>query len=97
MELWAGVRTKPEENIIKEHQGTFPLVGFHDDGFIVAGQTMRKMTEAHGIEPKARRRMSWDILIAISANQNNACLVTENESDFRTIQKYVDFQFVTVS
>ena len=94
MELWAGARTKTEEGILKQHQKTLPLIGFIDDGFIEAGQLMQKMAKDHEIEPRTRRRLTWDILIAISASQNNALLVTENGADFKKIQRYVDFEFI---
>lgn len=94
MELWAGTKTKLEENILKQHQKALPLIGLTDDNFIVAGQVMRKMAQAHGFESGQRRRLTWDILIALSAKENNALLVTENETDFRKIQQYVEFAFV---
>ncbi|MBI2625518.1 PIN domain-containing protein, partial [Candidatus Parcubacteria bacterium] len=81
MELWAGAKTKIEESILKQHEKQLPLIGFSDDGFIAAGQVMRKMAEDKSIEPNARRRLTWDILIALSAKEHHALLVTENESD----------------
>ena len=95
MELWAGAKTKVEENILKQHEKHLPLIGFSDDNFIAAGQVMRKMVEDHRFEPTARRRLTWDILIALNAKEHNALLVTENESDFKKIQNYIDFEFVT--
>ena len=95
MELWAGAKTKTEEAILKQHERTLPLLTFSDDGFIAAGHVMRKMVEDRGIEPNARRRLTWDILIALNAKEHQALLVTENESDFKKIQVYVDFEFVT--
>lgn len=95
MELWAGAKTRVEENIVKLHQKNLPLLGFSDEGFIVAGQVMKKMAEDHRGEPHPRRRLTWDILIALSARENNALLVTENDSDFRRIQNYVDFEFIS--
>lgn len=95
MELWAGAKTRVEENILKLHQKNLPLLGFSDEGFIVAGQIMKKMAEDHRGEPQPRRRLTWDILIALSARENNALLVTENDSDFRRIQNYVDFEFIS--
>ena len=97
MELWAGVKTKVEEHILKQHQKILPLMSFSDDNFIDAGQVMRKMVEAHNFEPRTRRRLTWDILIALSAKENNALLVTENEADFKKIQKYIDFEFASVA
>ncbi len=96
MELWAGAKTKLEESILKQHQKNLPLIGFSDENFIVAGQVMQKMARDSSIEPRTRRRLTWDILIALSAHQNNALLVTENESDFKKVQGYVDFEFASV-
>ncbi len=96
MELWAGARSALEESILREYEEEFPLIGMSDSNFIIAGQTLRKMTTEYKIEPKLRRRLTWDILIALSARENNAMLVTENKADFIRINKFIDFQFVTV-
>jgi predicted nucleic acid-binding protein len=48
-----------------------------------------------GFEPRMRGRLTWDILIALSAKENNSLLITENAADFRKICKYVDFDFVS--
>jgi predicted nucleic acid-binding protein len=95
MELWAGARTKLEENILKQHQKSMPLLSFSDDGFVMAGQILHKMTNDHRFDPKMRRRLTWDVLIALNAKQSNALLVTENAADFQKIRKYVDFEFVS--
>ncbi len=97
MELWAGVKTKAEENILKQHQKYIPLIGFSDDNFVIAGQIMRKMVNEHSFQPRTRRQLTWDILIALSGKENNALLVTENNSDFKKIQKYLEFEFITVT
>lgn len=94
MELWAGARTKTEETILKLHQQELPLVGLSDDNFITTGQILSKMRGELRLEPKMRRRLTWDILIALSAKENQAVVVTENENDFRRIQKFVDFEYL---
>ena len=95
MELWAGAKTKAEESILKLHQKNLPHIGFSDDNFILAGQVLQKIAKDHSVEPRTRRRLTWDILIALSAHENSALLVTENESDFKKIQNYVAFEFVS--
>lgn len=72
------------------------LVGMQDDQFIVAGQLTSLMQKKHRFEPKLRRRLTWDILIALSAKENNAMLITENSSDFYRIKNWVDFEFMAV-
>ena len=96
MELWAGVRTPLEGQILKQHQKMCPRIGMQDDQFIHAGQLMMKMREKHRFEPKERRRMTWDLLIALSAMENRAIVITENKKDFERIQNWVDFEFVSV-
>lgn len=97
MELWAGTRSKAEESILKQYEKQLPLIGFSDDNFIIAGQVMRKIAGDSSIEPGSRRRLTWNILIALNAKEHNALLVTENESDFKKIQNYIDFEFVSPS
>jgi len=96
MELWAGVRTKVEENLLMIHQQEFPLIGLADDNFITTGQILSQMRTGPDLTPKMRRRLTWDILIALSAKENQAVVVTENESDFKRIQKFVDFEYLAV-
>lgn len=96
MELWAGARTKVEENILELHQQELPLVGLSDDNFITTGQILSKMRGEQQLEPKMRRRLTWDILIALSAKENQAIIVTESENDFKKIQKFVDFEYLAV-
>ena len=95
MELWAGVKTKAEESVLKQHEKQLPLLEFSDNGFIAAGHVMRKMADDKDIPPNIRRRLTWDILIALNAKEHNALLLTENESDFKKIQRYIDFEFVS--
>jgi predicted nucleic acid-binding protein len=95
MELWAGAKSKLEETILKQHQKSLPLIGFSDDNFILAGQVLQKMAKDQSVEPRTRRRFTWDILIALCAQENNALLVTENGYDFKRIQNYIGFEFVS--
>ena len=94
MELWAGVRTQREEAILEKQQETIPLIGFSDENFIVAGKLMNKMKRFYRFESQSRRRLTWDILIALSARENHACFLTENKDDFERIQKFLDFDFI---
>jgi predicted nucleic acid-binding protein len=96
MELWAGAKTTLEENILRDHQKAFPLIGMHDDQFIAAGQLMSRMQKKHRFEAKVRRNLTWDLLIALSARENNALLITENNADFRNIRKWIEFEYMSV-
>ncbi len=94
MELWAGAKSKLEEQILAQHEKLLPLIGFSDDGFLAGGRVMQKMAKNTRVEPRTRRRLTWDILIALNAQEHRALVVTENVEDFKKIQAYVDFEFV---
>jgi predicted nucleic acid-binding protein len=81
---------------LRDHQKAFPLIGMQDDQFIAAGQLMSRMQRKHRFEAKMRRRLTWDLLIALSAKENNALLITENNADFRNIRKWIDFEYMSV-
>lgn len=95
MELWAGAKTVTEKNILKTQQDHFRLVGLSHGQFIIAGQILSQMSGgAFTGEGRRRRRLTWDLLIALSAQENNALVITENIDDFRKIQRFIDFEFV---
>lgn len=96
MELWAGVKNRTEESILEQHQKSFPLIGIKDDQFVTAGRFISQMQKKHRMEPKLRRRITWDLLIALSTKENNAMLITENTSAFIHLRNWVDFEFMSV-
>ena len=95
MELWAGAKSKVEETILTQHEESIPSIGSSDSNFVNTGKILRKMTVEYDLEPKMRRRLTWDILVALSAKENSALLVTENQADFKKIQRFVDFDFIS--
>lgn len=95
MELWAGARTKYEMDFIAHHEKTFPLLDLPDDCLIEAGKILAKLRSGLEGEALRRRRLTWDLLIALSARENRAVLVTQNLSDFRRIQDFVEFELMT--
>src|SRR3989338_1939688 len=97
MELWAGVQTVKEENILKQYQKAFQMIGLSDDQFIKAGQVMHAMRKKYNFEPKGRRQLTLDILLALSAEENNALILTENEKDFSKIKKFVSFEYISIA
>lgn len=94
MELWAGARTGKEKRILTDLQLHFPIVGMTDDNFVTAGKILSVMQKKYRFEPRARRTLTWDLLIALSAKENNAVVLTENIKDFQLLQRFVDFEFL---
>ena len=92
-----GWGAKKEENILKQYQKAFQMIGLSDDQFIKAGQVMHAMRKKYNFEPKGRRQLTWDILLALSAEENNALILTENEKDFSKIKKFVSFEYISIA
>lgn len=97
MELWAGAQTSVEKNILESQQNHFRLIGLSNERFIAAGRILNQMKVffSQTGEDRRRRKLTWDLLIALSAQENNALLVTENRDDFQKIRRFVDFEFMT--
>lgn len=93
MELWAGASNAIEKTILLQHERSFPHLPFSDENFVEAGHVMREMAERHRFEPKMRKQLTWDILIALNAKENNSLLLTQNTADFSKIRKFVKFDF----
>jgi predicted nucleic acid-binding protein len=99
-ELRAGVRSDQdrqalENNVIRifERNGRSfsPSAGaWHRSGDVLA-----RMAQDEGLElGRVSKSFSNDILLALSCREHGCVLVTENERDFRRIQRYVEFEFV---
>lgn len=98
-ELRAGIRTREdrqalEKNVlgIYERRGRSfapSAAAWHRSGDVLA-----QMAQQEGLElGRVSKSFSNDILLALSCREFGCVLVTENERDFRRIQRYVPFEF----
>lgn len=99
-ELRAGVRTDRqrqalEKNVIDiyERRGRAfapSAVAWHRSGDVLA-----QMAQHEGLEVgRISKSFANDILLAVSCREFGCVLVTDNERDFRRIQRYVPVEFV---
>ena len=76
MELWSGAFTSEEKSSVTELAKSFPLLGIKDDNFVEVGKIMAKMRfNPQPIEPNTRRKLTCDILIALSAKENTGAFL----------------------
>ncbi|MBI5739389.1 MAG: PIN domain-containing protein [Nitrospirae bacterium] len=77
---------------------------FHDVNRIIipsssdwqtAGKVIAKLGGKHGYEDKFLSKIQNDILIALSARQIGAFVVTNNTKDFLRIKEFVNFNLLT--
>jgi len=99
-ELSAGIRSAPDAQALKknifrvyERRGRSfapSAAAWHRSGDVLA-----QMSRQEGLElSRVSKSFSNDILLALSCREHGCVLVTDNERDFRRIQRYVEFEFV---
>jgi predicted nucleic acid-binding protein len=57
---------------------------------------MLKLRRDKKIDPVRIKGLLADILIAISAREIGAVLITRNEDDFKLIREVIDFKYIVV-
>ncbi len=61
-----------------------------------SGDVLAQMARKEGLElGRVSKSFANDILLALSCREFGCVLVTDNERDFRRIQRYVPFEFTT--
>ena len=101
MELIAGAhdesRRKFYEEIFRRYKQSNLLIVPNEDDWLVAARVLFLLTHSRKLSQKGRlkrlpagasQRLALDVLIAVSARRWKAQVVTENWTDFKTIQRY---------
>jgi predicted nucleic acid-binding protein len=93
MELWVGAKNHFEQTTLKKLERDFPVLEINKNHTIKCGQILNKISRKSILIAKNRRSLTWDILIAIGAKENNALIITENVKDFELISQYFNFSY----
>ena len=92
MELWAGCKTKKSIRLIENLQGPYlktkRIVTPSVKNYILAGQIISDLPVNYKNKKKDSSFIN-DIIIAVTAFSTGSILYTENESDFKIINKYL--------
>ena len=98
MELEAGARTLPARRAVKQLGDTFTrldrLAAPSVASFRQAGPLLRSL-RARGREVR-RAALVNDVLIALTARELGATVLTNDASDFGAIQRFLDFSLTVV-
>jgi len=94
MELLSGAYEAKERKLIDRIKTNFTLITVTERQWYVAGGLMRKLRKDRKIDPLRIKGLLADILIAISARDIGAVLITRNEKDFKLIGEVLDFKYI---
>lgn len=90
-ELLRGVKSRSESTFLSVLQRNHPLLTPTQNNWIESGELLGKMHIAHGFGLAKLRDLHFDVLIALTARQYGARLITSNRADFELIRTYREF------
>lgn len=90
-ELLRGATKKNEIEFIAELAGNHPILTPTEKNWIESGKILSKIRKDTGFSPEKLRDLHFDVLIASTARNYGATVITSNKSDFELIQKYKHF------
>ncbi len=96
MELLSGAYDPKEQKLIEQIKNNFTVISVTERQWYVSGNIMLKLRKDKKIDPLRIKRLLADILIAVSARDIGAVLITKNEKDFKLIREVLDFKYLTV-
>jgi len=90
-ELWRGATEKQEFKTLDELQRNYRVLVPTEKNWIESGQLLIAMRHDHGFSSAKLRDLHFDVLIALTARNHGATLITSNRVDFELIHGYRPF------
>jgi len=94
MELLSGAYDTKEQKLIEQIKNNFTVITVTERQWYVAGNVMLRLRKDKKIDPLRIKCLLADILIAVSARDIGAVLITRNEKDFKLIREVLDFKYI---
>jgi len=94
MELIAGAYEIKEQRLIEQIKANFTVVTVNERQWYLVGKTMMKLRKTTKTDPLRVKSLLADVLIAISARDIGAVLITRNAKDFKLIKEVLDFNYL---
>ena len=90
-ELMRGAKGKAEVETLRFMEKNLPILTPNEKNWLESGQILARMYSDRGFAPQKLRDLHFDVLIALTARQYGARLITSNRSDFELIRTYREF------
>lgn len=87
-ELWRGASTMADQKFLNTLQKNHPVLLPTTENWIESGQILNKLRALKGFSSEKLRTLHFDVLIALTARNCGALLVTSNRADFELIAPY---------
>ncbi len=90
-ELLRGATKKEEKDFVEILIRNYPILTPTEKNWIESGEILWEINKDKGLSPEKLRDMQFDVLIAATARNYGATVITSNKSDFELIKGYKDF------
>ena len=91
-ELWRGAARPAEKTFLRELESNHPILTPTEKNWQESGQLLGRMQADRGFSSAKLRDLHFDMLIALTARNQGALLITSNKIDFELIRKYREFK-----
>jgi len=91
-ELLRGATRESEENFIETLARNHPILTPTEKNWLESGVILSKIYKEKGFEAEKLRDLHFDVLIALTARNYGAVVVTSNGTDFELIKSIKTFQ-----
>lgn len=91
-ELARGATSEVEKDFIKRLAKNHPVITPSEKNWIDSGDMLARINADKGFLPEKLRSLHFDMLIALSARNYGATVITSNRSDFELIREYKEFR-----
>jgi predicted nucleic acid-binding protein len=92
-ELLRGATKKEELALVMNLAKNHPVLTPTEKNWIDSGKILFKINKDKGFLATKLRDLHFDILIALTARNYGATVITSDRTDFELIRKYTDFKF----
>ena len=91
-ELWRGATRPAEREFLAALARNHPILTPTENNWLESGQLLGRIYAAKGFSPEKLRDLHFDVLIALTARNHGAIVITSNRGDFELIRHYKDFE-----
>jgi predicted nucleic acid-binding protein len=91
-ELSRGATSEAEENFVATLAKNHPILTPTEKNWLESGVLLSKIYKAKGFDPEKLRDLHFDVLIALTARNYGAIVVTSNRTDFELIMSFKTFR-----
>lgn len=90
-ELLRGATKETEKDFVTTLAKNHPILTPTEKNWLESGEILSEVYQDKGFSPEKLRDLHFDVLIALTARNYGATIITSNKADFELLKGYKDF------